>query len=84
MLDACRRAGLRVPDEVAVIGVDNDSNLCNLCTPPLSSIDVNPSRVGYEAAALLTRLMRGVARPAGPVSPGSAAWSCPRDNRATY
>ena len=58
-LDACRRADLRVPDDVAVIGVDNDSNLCNLCTPPLSSIDVNPSRVGYEAAALLVRLMRG-------------------------
>jgi LacI family transcriptional regulator len=53
-LDACRRAGLSVPDDVAVIGVDNDTNLCNLCTPPMSSIDVNPSRVGYEAAALLS------------------------------
>jgi LacI family transcriptional regulator len=59
VLDACRRAGVGVPDEVAVIGVDNDSNLCNLCTPPLSSIDTNPSRVGYEAAALLMKLIRG-------------------------
>lgn len=59
VLDACRRAGVSVPDDVAVIGVDNDSNLCNLCTPPLSSIDTNPSRVGYEAAALLMRLIRG-------------------------
>lgn len=59
VLDACRRAGLAVPDEVAVISVDNDPYLCNLCTPPLTSIDVNPSRVGYECAALLQRLMNG-------------------------
>lgn len=59
VLDACRRAGVSVPDEVAVIGVDNDANLCNLCTPPLSSIDTNSSRVGYEAAALLMRLING-------------------------
>ncbi len=58
VLDACRRAELIVPDEVAVISVDNDPYLCSLCTPPLSSIDVNPSRIGYEAAALLDRLMR--------------------------
>jgi LacI family transcriptional regulator len=50
---------LNVPDDVAVIGVDNDANLCNLCTPPLSSIDTNPSLVGYEAAALLMRLVNG-------------------------
>lgn len=59
VLDACRRANLAVPDEVAVIGVDNDPYLCNLCTPPLTSIDVNPSRIGYEAAELLSKLMRG-------------------------
>jgi len=59
VLDACRRAGVSVPDEVAVIGVDNDTHLCNLCTPPLSSIDVQPSRIGYEAAAFLSRMMSG-------------------------
>lgn len=59
VLDACRRADLAVPDEVAVISVDNDPYLCNLCTPPLTSIDVNPSRIGYESAALLDRMMRG-------------------------
>lgn len=59
VLDACRRAELAVPDEVAVVSVDNDPYLCTLCTPPLSSIDVNPSRIGYESAALLGRLMRG-------------------------
>ncbi len=59
VLDACRRAELQVPDEVAVIGVDNDPYLCNLCTPPLSSIDVNPSRIGYEAASVLHRAIKG-------------------------
>lgn len=66
-LDACRRAEINVPDEVAVISVDNDSYLCNLCSPPLSSIDVNSSRIGYEAAALLARLMNGDTPPSGPV-----------------
>jgi LacI family transcriptional regulator len=71
ILDACRRAGVNVPHEVAVVGVDNDSNLCNLCTPPLSSIDTNASAVGYEAAALLMRLMRGDKPPKEPVLVGS-------------
>jgi LacI family transcriptional regulator len=66
-LDACRRAGLSVPDDVAVIGVDNDTYLCALCTPPLTSIDVNPSRVGYEAASLLSRLMNGSYKPKKPI-----------------
>jgi LacI family transcriptional regulator len=66
VLDACRRAGLAVPDQVAVLGVDNDPNLCNLCNPPLSSIDVNPARIGYEAAVLLDRLMAGAKPPTEP------------------
>jgi LacI family transcriptional regulator len=79
-LDACRRAGLRVPDDVAVIGVDNDSHLCNLCTPPLTSIDVNPSRIGYEAAALLMRLMKGEPRPTEPVMLGPPRGVVPRQS----
>ncbi len=59
VLDACRRAAVRVPDEAAVIGVDNDPFLCELATPPLSSVDVGAERAGYEAAALLDRLMAG-------------------------
>lgn len=59
VLDACRRADLQVPDEVAVIGVDNDTYLCNLSTPPLTSIDVNSSRIGYEAAKVLHSAMNG-------------------------
>jgi LacI family transcriptional regulator len=79
-LDACRRAGLRVPDDVAVIGVDNDTHLCNLCTPPLTSIDVNPSRIGYEAAALLVRLMNGAPRPSAPVFLGPPRGVVPRQS----
>ncbi|HVX62919.1 MAG TPA: DNA-binding transcriptional regulator [Pirellulales bacterium] len=58
-LDACRRRELFVPEAVAVIGVDNDEVLCALCDPPLSSVVPNAERVGYEAAALLDRLMQG-------------------------
>ncbi len=64
VLDACRRRGIAVPDEVAVLGVDNDDLLCELSDPPLSSVILNPHRTGYEAAALLDRMMSG-----GKVSP---------------
>jgi LacI family transcriptional regulator len=57
VLDACRRCGAAVPDDVAVIGVDNDEPLCELAIPPLSSIDPNTESIGYEAAQLLDRLM---------------------------
>ena len=67
VLDACLRVGLTVPDEVAILGVDNDPFLCNLSTPQLSSIDVNPERIGYEAAALLDRLMKGRRPPRRPL-----------------
>jgi LacI family transcriptional regulator len=60
-------AGLRVPEEVAVLGVDNDPVLCNLTLPPLSSIDVNGEQIGYEAAAWLDRLMDGRKPPPDPI-----------------
>jgi LacI family transcriptional regulator len=59
VLDACRAAGWAVPGEVAVIGVDNDELLCDLASPPLSSVIPNAHRAGYEAAALLDRMMAG-------------------------
>jgi LacI family transcriptional regulator len=67
VLDACRRADLHVPDDVAVIGVDNDPHLCNLCTPPLTSIDVNPGRIGFEAARVLHEHMTGKKASSEPV-----------------
>ena len=59
VLDACRRRGIAVPDEVAVIGVDNDELLCNLSDPPMSSVIPNMHQTGYRAAELLDRLMAG-------------------------
>lgn len=59
VLDACQRVGLAVPEDVAVIGVDDDPLVCELCDPPLSSVVPNPERIGYEAAALLGRMMAG-------------------------
>jgi LacI family transcriptional regulator len=59
VLEVCRLAGIQVPDEVAVIGVDNDEMLCQLSHPPLSSVESGARRVGHEAAALLDRLMSG-------------------------
>jgi LacI family transcriptional regulator len=63
VLDACRRAELVVPDEVAVIGVDNDAALCELAIPPLTSVDVHAEGIGYEAASLLDRIMAGKVKP---------------------
>jgi LacI family transcriptional regulator len=57
ILDACTRLGILVPEQVAVLGVDNDEVLCELCTPPLSSVEPDPERIGYQAAELLDRLM---------------------------
>ncbi len=59
VLAVCRQLGFQVPDEVAVIGQHNDELLCELCDPPLSSVIPNPRRAGYEAAALLNRMLRG-------------------------
>jgi LacI family transcriptional regulator len=62
VLDACRRIGLAIPDELAVIGVDNDQVLCQLADPPLSSVADNPAQIGYEAAELLDAIMSGKRR----------------------
>jgi LacI family transcriptional regulator len=52
-----------VPEQVAVIGVDNEELLCRLCDPPLSTVVPNARRVGYEAAQLLDRMMSGARAP---------------------
>ena len=62
-LEACRRAGVSVPNELAVVGVDNDEPLCEVCLPPLSSVEPGHLNVGYQAAALLDTLLRGGAPP---------------------
>jgi LacI family transcriptional regulator len=58
VLEACRSLGLRVPHDVAVVGVDNDEMICDLTNPSLSSVDQAARRIGYEAAGLLDQLLR--------------------------
>jgi LacI family transcriptional regulator len=58
VLEACRAAGLRVPEELAVVAVDNDELLCDLADPPLSSVALNAEAGGYRVAALLDRMMQ--------------------------
>jgi LacI family transcriptional regulator len=64
---ACQELGLRVPEDVAIVGMGNDEFLCQMCNPPLSSVDSSRHRIGYEAAHLLDGLLHGVKPPAKPV-----------------
>jgi LacI family transcriptional regulator len=59
VLEACTIAGLAVPDEVAVVGVDNDELIANLTSPPLSSIEPDAVHMGHLSAQLLDHLMDG-------------------------
>jgi LacI family transcriptional regulator len=68
VLQACAVAGLRVPDDVAVVGVDNDELMCELSSPPLSSVSLDLEKAGYEAARLLDGLI------SGQVAGGQVVW----------
>ncbi|MEN6309684.1 MAG: DNA-binding transcriptional regulator [Anaerohalosphaeraceae bacterium] len=59
LLEACKSAGIPVPQQIAVVGVDDDSLTCELTDPPLSSVALHSEKAGYEAAQLLDRLMQG-------------------------
>lgn len=59
IMEAARISGFRIPEEIALLGVDNDELICELSTPPLSSIDINPEYAGYLAAELLHRILKG-------------------------
>jgi LacI family transcriptional regulator len=59
VIEACKVAGLNVPDEVGIIGADNDELVCDLSDPPMSSIAISFERAGYESARVLACLMRG-------------------------
>jgi len=67
VLEACRAANVSVPDEVVVVGMDNDEVLCDLSDPTLSSVVPDTVRVGCEAAALLDELMAGKEPPTAPI-----------------
>lgn len=59
VLHACRHRHIPVPEQVAVLGVDNDPLRCELAPVPLSSIDNNQEAEGYQAAAILDRMLQG-------------------------
>ena len=67
LMSACRMLEIAMPEEVAILGVDNDPVICDATSPPLSSVDVNCARIGYEAAALLDRMMGGEKPPRKPI-----------------
>lgn len=67
LLNICRRSGVLVPEEIAVIGVDNDEVLCELSDPPLTSVVPDAFRIGYSAATLLEQLMANQSPPAEPI-----------------
>ena len=57
ILDVCKRLSLRVPEDVAVIGVDNDPLVCETEDPPITSIAMNVETAGFEAAKLLDQMI---------------------------
>jgi len=59
VIEACRIANVYIPEEVAVVGVDNDALICDLTMPPLSSVALNDEKTGFKAAELLEKLMNG-------------------------
>ena len=63
---ACLRLGLRIPEDVAIVGTGNNELLCERLHPPLSSIDLGYERVGGRAAEILERMMAGRSAPARP------------------
>jgi LacI family transcriptional regulator len=67
VLDACQRSGISVPEEVAVVGCENETTLCEFASPTLTSVKFDGKTVGYEAAALLDRWMKGETVPKNPV-----------------
>jgi LacI family transcriptional regulator len=65
--EACRIRGVHIPDRVALMGGEHDELTCQITRPPLSSIDLSPQRIGWEAAALLAKLLKGESPPSDPV-----------------
>lgn len=60
LLDACRRADIAVPEDVAVVGCENEETLCEFASPTLTSVRFDGETVGYRAAELLDQLMSGI------------------------
>jgi LacI family transcriptional regulator len=59
VIEAAKIAELQVPEQLAILGVDNDELVCELTNPALSSIDINPKKAGYEAGHILHKKING-------------------------
>jgi LacI family transcriptional regulator len=67
LAETCALSDVRVPDQVAILAGDTDDLMCEVCTPPLSSVSLAGRRIGYEAAAMLDRMISGQSVPRGPI-----------------
>ncbi len=67
LLHLCHAEGLAVPDDVAILGCDDDELIWGFVHPPLSSIDIGSERIGHAAAELLDRMMQGEPAPDAPI-----------------
>ncbi len=65
IVETCHLLGYGVPEDLSVIGVDDDQYVCELQNPPLSSVRMASEKAGYEAAGWLDRMIHGEARMAG-------------------
>ena len=68
LISACEAIGLAIPDQVAIIGVDNDEQACELAVVPISSVDCNREVMAYEGARLLDALMQKQCPPTQPIT----------------
>jgi len=59
LINVTKEIGFDIPNEIAILGVNNDNALCNICDPPLSSIAFNFKKAGYSAAKLLDKIISG-------------------------
>lgn len=67
VIDACIDSDLRVPEDVSVLGVNNDAFACEMLHPQMSSIELGAARVGWQAAHMLDQLMNGAEEPTEPI-----------------
>lgn len=61
--EVCKFSKIKIPNDIAVLGVDNDVSMCELSDPPLSSINLDIERAGYDTASLISFLMENPGAP---------------------